>query len=156
MYYKPRRARYRLIAVALALFCTLFLCACAASQNPPQSPALPESSAGAQSEDAYQKITAEQAKQMIDQGGVIVVDVRTAEEYEQAHIPGALLVENETSGNDMPAALPDKQAALIVYCRTGVRSKQAADKLVALGYQHVYDMGGIVDWHFATESGAAE
>ncbi|MDD3335613.1 MAG: rhodanese-like domain-containing protein [Eubacteriales bacterium] len=105
---------------------------------------------------AYHKITAEEAKKMMDEGDVIVVDVRRAEEYEQKHIPGAILAPNETIAEDAAAILPDKDATLLVHCRTGIRSKQASDKLVKLGYTKVYDMGGIVDWPYETESGAYE
>lgn len=100
----------------------------------------------------YHKISAEEAKDMIDSGDVTVVDVRTEEEYNEAHIPGAVLVSNESISSEPPEALPDKDGILIVYCRTGVRSRQASDKLVELGYTQVYDMGGIVDWEYETES----
>lgn len=90
---------------------------------------------------------------MLDEGGVTVVDVRTAEEYAEQHIPGAVLVPNESIGDEPPAKLPDQDAVLLVHCRTGVRSKQASDKLIKLGYTQVYDFGGIVDWPYETESG---
>lgn len=102
--------------------------------------------------DAYHKIDAEQAKGMIDEGGVTIVDVRTEEEYNTAHIPDSILVPNETIGDADPAALPDKDAVLLVHCRTGVRSKQASDKLIQLGYTNVYDFGGIADWPYETVS----
>lgn len=99
-------------------------------------------------EQAYHKITAEEAKQMMDEGGVTVVDVRTEAEYKEGHIPGAVLVPNETIGSEPPEALPELDAVLLVHCRTGVRSKQAADKLVEMGYTQVYDFGGIRDWPY--------
>lgn len=102
----------------------------------------------------YRKITAEEGKTLMDAGGVVVVDVRRADEYEAGHIPGAVNVPNESIGDAQPAELPDLDAALIVYCRTGVRSKQTADKLVELGYTSVSDMGGIVDWSYDTVTGA--
>lgn len=105
---------------------------------------------------AYHKITAEEAKKMIDAGGVTIVDVRTAEEYAEKHIPGAVLVPNESIGEDPPEQLPDQDAVLLVHCRTGVRSRQASDKLVGLGYTQIYDFGGIADWPYETESGPAE
>lgn len=89
----------------------------------------------------------------MEQGGVAIVDVRTPEEYAEAHIPGAVNIPNETIGSQKPEALPDEDAALILYCRTGRRSKEASDKLLALGYQNISDMGGILDWTFETESG---
>lgn len=97
---------------------------------------------------SYHKITAGQAKSMMDAGGVTVIDVRRNDEYAAGHIAGALLVPNETIGKEPPAALPDKDAVLLVHCRTGVRSKQAAEKLVKMGYRNVYDFGGIVDWPY--------
>lgn len=121
----------------------------------PENSAAPSAVSGSQN-GAYHKITAEKAKEMIDAGGVTVVDVRTAEEYAQKHIPGAVLVPNESIGGEPPEKLPDKDAVLLVHCRTGVRSKQASEKLVKLGYTQVYDFGGIVDWTYETQSGAAE
>ena len=99
---------------------------------------------------AYHKIDAEEGKQMIDAGGVIIVDVRTPEEYASGHIPGAISIPNENISTQQPEGLSDFDEDLIVYCRTGVRSKQASDKLIAIGYQNVYDMGGIVDWPYNT------
>lgn len=100
----------------------------------------------------YHKITAEEGKKMMDEGNVTVVDVRTSEEFEEEHIPDAINIPNETIGSEMPDALPDKDTALIVYCRTGVRSKDASEKLEKLGYQKIYDIGGIVDWPYQTKS----
>lgn len=102
----------------------------------------------------YHKITAEEAKEMMEQGGVTIVDVRREDEYTQGHIPGALLLPNEEIGDSQPEALPDKDAVLLVYCRTGVRSRQASDKLLKLGYKNIYDMGGITDWQYETETGS--
>lgn len=123
------------------------LAACGASPN-----ASPAPSAAADTESAYHKIDAEKAKEMIDAGDVTVVDVRREDEYSAGHLPGAILVPNETIGTEPPEALPSLEAALIVYCRTGVRSKQASDKLVEIGYTAVYDMGGIVDWPYEKET----
>ena len=79
---------------------------------------------------------------------VVVVDVRTREEYDGGHIENAVLVPNESIESEMPEALPDKEATLLVYCRSGRRSKQAAEKLLKLGYQNVYDFGGVIDWPY--------
>lgn len=98
--------------------------------------------------DAYHKITAEEAKQMMDQGNATVVDVRTEDEYKAGHIPGSILIPNEEIGTERPQELPDPEAILLVHCRTGVRSKEASDKLVKMGYTNVYDFGGIVDWPY--------
>ncbi len=101
----------------------------------------------------YQKITAEQAKQMMEEGGVTVVDVRRNDEYDNGHIPGAKLVPNEVIELQAEELLPDKDAVLLIYCRSGNRSKQAADKLLAMGYQAVYDFGGIIDWPYDIVTG---
>lgn len=102
-------------------------------------------------EDAYHKITAEEAKEMIEKGNVTIVDVRTEEEYIESHIPKAILVSNESIDDNVIEVLPDKDEVLLIYCRTGVRSKQASKKLVELGYTKVYDFGGIVDWPYERE-----
>lgn len=110
----------------------------------------------AKQEGGVTKIDAAKAKEMMDAGGVTIVDVRTAEEYEEAHVPDAVLVPLDTIGSEAPAALPDKEATLLVYCRSGRRSAQASAKLAELGYQAVYDFGGIIDWPYDTQTGAAQ
>ena len=97
---------------------------------------------------AYQKISAEEAYEMMASQEVVVVDVRTQEEYDGGHIENAVLVPNESIVSEMPEAPPDKEATLLVYCRSGRRSKDAAQKLLALGYQSVYDFGGVIDWPY--------
>ncbi len=110
----------------------------------------------AKQENGVKKIDAQKAKELMAGGSVTVVDVRTAEEYEEAHVPGAVLVPLDTIGAEAPAALPDKKAVLLVYCRSGRRSAQAAAQLAELGYETVYDFGGIIDWPYETETGAAQ
>ena len=97
---------------------------------------------------AYQKISAEEAYEMMASQEVVVVDVRTQEEYDGGHIENAVLVPNESIGSEMPETLPDKEATLLIYCRSGRRSKDAAQKLLKLGYQSVYDFGGVIDWPY--------
>ena len=80
--------------------------------------------------------------------GVVVVDVRTREDYDGGHIENTVLVPNESIGSEMPETLPDKEATLLIYCRSGRRRKDAAQKLLALGYQSVYDFGGVIDWPY--------
>ncbi len=96
----------------------------------------------------FRKIDPEEAKSMIDQGNVIIVDVRRSDEFEEGHIPGAILVPNETILTEAAAKLPDKTSVLLIYCRSGRRSAEAAEKLLSLGYVHVYDFGGILDWPY--------
>lgn len=132
----------RYLAVGILLAGSLFLSACGRSGK--------GASSGA---GGYHKISAEEAKEMMDAGGVTVVDVRREDEYSQGHVPGAILVPNESIGDEQPEGLPDMDAVLLVYCRSGVRSKQAAKKLVDLGYKEVYDFGGIISWPYETEEG---
>jgi phage shock protein E len=102
----------------------------------------------------YHKISAEDAKERMDSGdAVIILDVRTQEEYDEDHIPGAILIPNETIGEERPALLPDLDAEILIYCRSGRRSAEAAKKLVALGYSKVYDFGGIIGWPYETAEG---
>ena len=98
----------------------------------------------------YRKITAEQASEMMNTQEVVIVDVRTQSEYDEGHIQNAVLIPNETIGSEPPANLPDKNAVILVYCRSGRRSEEAARKLVNLGYVSVYDFGGINDWTYGT------
>lgn len=102
---------------------------------------------------AYRKITPDEGRAMMDEGVAVVLDVRRSEEYKNGHIPGAINLPNENITNGKPEILTDTDETIIVYCRTGVRSKQAADKLVNLGYTNVNDMGGIVDWPYETVEG---
>lgn len=97
---------------------------------------------------SYHKISAEEAKTKMSEETVIIVDVRTQEEYDAGHIENAMLIPNESISGE-PTELPDKDAVILVYCRSGNRSKQASDKLVDLGYTQVYDFGGIIDWPYA-------
>ena len=99
----------------------------------------------------YKRITAEEAKARIDSGNdIIILDVRTEEEYNSGHIPNAILIPNETITDKMPDLLPDLDAEILIYCRSGNRSAQAAKKLIAIGYTNVYDFGGIIDWPYDT------
>lgn len=144
--------KYVLLIAALAGVCALLLTACSGSGGTSASSS-GSASGSAGEETAYRKITAQEAKELMDAGGVTVVDVRTAEEYAAGHIPNALLVPNETIGDTQPEALPDQDAVLLVYCRSGRRSEDAARKLAALGYKTVYDFGGMIDWPYDTVSG---
>lgn len=95
----------------------------------------------------YTQIDQETAKQMMEaDDGHVVVDVRRQDEYDAGHIPGAILIPNESIGCDAPEALPNYDQIILVYCRSGNRSKQAAQKLGSMGYSHVYEFGGITTW----------
>ena len=95
----------------------------------------------------YRQISQEEAKEMMEQDdGHVIVDVRRQDEFETGHIPGAICIPNETIGTEQPKALPDLDQIILVYCRSGNRSKEAAEKLFYIGYNRVYEFGGIIDW----------
>jgi len=96
----------------------------------------------------FKIIKAEEAKKMIDKGGVTIVDVRRPDEFAAGHIKNAVNVPNETIGTEKPKELTNVNATLLVYCRTGIRAADASAKLVKMGYKNVYDMGGIRDWPY--------
>ena len=97
-------------------------------------------------------ITAEEAKQIMDsEEGYIILDVRTQEEYDQGHIPGATQISPEEMAEKAEDVLTDKNQLILVYCRSGRRSKIAAEALVELGYTNIKEFGGIIDWPYETE-----
>ena len=96
-------------------------------------------------------ITAEEAKKIMDsEDGYIILDVRTQEEYDQGHIPGAILIPDSEINLRAEKELTDKDQLLLVYCRSGRRSKLAAEALVELGYTNIKEFGGIIDWPYET------
>ena len=102
----------------------------------------------------YRQVNMDEAITMMEEGsGYIILDVRTPGEFEEKHIPGAINVANETIGTDEIPELPDKDQLILVYCRSGNRSKQASEKLVALGYTNIVEFGGINDWPGETVTG---
>ena len=95
----------------------------------------------------YRQITMQEAAQLMKtEQNYILLDVRSDMEYSAGHIPGAVLLPNETIGSDPIPQLPNKDQLIMVYCRSGNRSKQAAEKLVRLGYTNVVEIGGIHSW----------
>ncbi len=95
----------------------------------------------------YTQITQDKAKEIMSTDeNCIIVDVRRQDEFGSGHIPGAICIPNESIGSEMPAELPDTHQVILVYCRSGRRSKQAAQKLADIGYDNVYEFGGIIDW----------
>lgn len=105
----------------------------------------------------YHKISAEEAYQMMkDTGDYILLDVRTKEEYDQSHIEGAVLIPDNEISAKAGEQLPDRSAVILVYCRSGRRSSGAAKQLVDMGYDNVYDFGGIIDWPYNLAGGAKE
>lgn len=103
---------------------------------------------------AYHQISQEEAKRMMEaDDGHVIVDVRRQDEYDSGHIPGAILIPNESIDTEMPSELPDKEQVILVYCRSGRRSKEASEKLADMGYTNIYEFGGIIDWTGETVTG---
>jgi phage shock protein E len=134
------------IAAVLSLFGLLPASGCAKEAAP--------------SESGYHKISAEEARRMMQETETyILLDVRTQEEFDAGHIEGAVLLPDYRIGADAEEALPDRDAVILVYCRSGRRSADAAKELAGMGYTQLYDFGGILDWPYETvvpEGGAEE
>ena len=97
----------------------------------------------------YEQISGAEAKALMDsESGYIIIDARTQEEYDEGHIPGAILIPEYEIADRAEKELPDKDQMILVYCRSGRRSKIAAEELVKLGYTNVKEFGGIIDWEY--------
>ena len=107
---------------------------------------------GNSADGSYQQITQEEAKEMMDSQEVIILDVREQNEYDSGHIPGAVLLPvgiiDETTAAEV---IPEKDSTVLVYCRSGNRSKTASSTLADLGYTNIYEFGGINDWPYEIE-----
>lgn len=121
------------------LLAALFLTACGQKNETKQ-------------EATYMNITAQEAKNLMDtEEGYIILDVRTQEEFDEGHIPGAIQISHEEVEEKAEDVLTDKDQLILVYCRSGRRSKLAAEALVALGYTNIKEFGGIIDWPYEVE-----
>ena len=108
---------------------------------------------GNTSDGSYEQITQEEAKEMMDTQEVIILDVREQDEYDSGHIPGAVLLPVGTIDKDTAAeVIPETDSTVLVYCRSGNRSKTASSALAELGYTNIYEFGGINTWPYETES----
>lgn len=131
----------KLLLVILAVLVAAGAAGCGQAENTPEVYKM-----------TYKSISAEEAKQIMDeQEGYLIVDVRRADEYAEGHVPGAILVPNETIREKAEECLPDKDQVLLVYCRSGRRSKEASAVLAELGYSNVLEFGGIIDWPYDIE-----
>lgn len=107
---------------------------------------------GASEEKGYQQISQEEAKEMMDSQEVLILDVREQDEYDSGHIPGAVLLPVGSITEESAAeVIPEKDATVLVYCRSGNRSKTAAKALAELGYTGIYEFGGISTWPYDVE-----
>ena len=134
-----------LLPAVIALTAVLILTGCGSSAD--------DKTAG--DKKTYRQVSSEKAAAMMEEEeNYIILDVRTQEEYETAHIPGAICIPNETIGTDDIPELPDKDQLILVYCRSGNRSKQASEKLAKQGYTNIVEFGGINSWTGETVSGS--
>ena len=100
----------------------------------------------------YRNITAQEAKQIMDtQQGYVILDTRAQDEYDESHIPGAILIPHDEITEKAEGILTDKDQLILVYCRSGRRSKLAAEALQKLGYTNILEFGGIIDWPYEVE-----
>lgn len=107
---------------------------------------------GTKMENTYQQISQEEAKNMMDTQEVMILDVREQDEFDAGHIPGALLLPVGTnSGESAAAVIPELDSVVLVYCRSGNRSKTASSALAELGYTNIYEFGGINTWPYEVE-----
>ena len=107
---------------------------------------------GNTADSSYQQISQEEAKEMMDTQDVIILDVREQDEYDSGHIPGAVLLPvNSIDETRAAQVIPTKDTTVLVYCRSGNRSRTASARLAGLGYTQVYEFGGIRDWPYETE-----
>lgn len=119
----------------------------------PEKP-VPSTAPSAHDELGYRIVSMDEAIAIMEEeSDYILLDVRTAEEFEERHIPGALNIDNEAIGTEEIPELPNKDQLILVYCRSGNRSKQASSKLAALGYTNIVEFGGINDWPNETVGG---
>lgn len=101
---------------------------------------------------SYQQVDTEAAKELMDtEDDYVILDARTQTEYDEGHIPGAILIPHDTVVTAAENALPDKGQLILVYCRSGNRSKEASQALVDLGYTNVVEFGGINSWPYEVE-----
>ena len=134
-----------LLPAVIALTAVLILTGCGSSAD--------DKTAG--DKKTYRQVSPEEAAAMMEEESYyIILDVRTQEEYETAHIPGAICIPNETIGTEDIPELPDKDQLILVYCRSGNRSKQASEKLAKQGYANIVEFGGINSWTGETVSGS--
>ena len=104
--------------------------------------------------DGYMQITQDEAKSLMDsEKDYIILDVRTIEEFNESHIDGAILIPDYEIGEKAEETLTDKNQLILVYCRSGRRSKLASAQLAKMGYTNVKEFGGIIDWSYGTVSG---
>lgn len=127
----------------LCITALVFFTSCSSPKQQTENPPSSENTT------LYTKITPEEAKNIMDnEDNVIILDVRTQEEFDSGHIEGAILLPYDQISEKASEVLPDKNQTILVYCRSGNRSKTASETLISMEYTKVYDFGGIIDWPY--------
>ena len=136
-----------------ALLALMLLAGCGTTSTTPSTNETTSNETASNETADYRQISMEDAVTMMaEEENYIILDVRTEAEYAERHIPNAINIPNESIGSEEIPDLPDKDQLILVYCRSGNRSKQAAEKLAALGYTNIVEFGGINDWPGETVS----
>ena len=140
----------KLLIFSLALLLGYgILAGCSAIKEP--APDVPDEPKEEQKKNEYKQITQSEAKALMDsETNYIILDTREQYEYDEGHISGAILIPYTEIESKAASALPDKEQLILVYCRSGRRSKIAAQSLADLGYTNVKEFGGIIDWEYGT------
>lgn len=147
--YKSEPGKTLEVHMKIQLFITILMMAVAMMAGCSSSNA---GESGESEDSTYQQISPEEAKELMDtETDYVILDVRTKEEYEGGHVAAAVCIPNETIDDTVTEQLPDKDQLILVYCRSGNRSKQAAQKLADLGYTDIREFGGINTWQYEME-----
>lgn len=140
---------FRLFSLLLASVLLISFGGCKAKEEAPLSTEAPTTKTTEMINMTYEQISQDEAKRIMDtESDYIIIDARTQEEFDEGHIENAILIPEYEIQKKAPELIPDKNALILVYCRSGRRSKIASEALVQLGYTNVKEFGGIIDWEY--------
>ena len=136
----------QIFAFAGTLVPVLLIAGCIAQNPSEHEPSMSHDEILERTKVEYIKITPQEARHMISRGGVIILDVRTRREYDEGHIKDAVLLPGNEIADNVKNVIADKNQTILVYCRSGARSARASRTLIDMGYEKIYDLGGIENW----------
>ena len=140
---------FRLFSLLLASVLLVSFGGCKAKEEAPLSTEAPTTKTTEMINMTYEQISQNEAKRIMDtESDYIIIDARTQEEFDEGHIKNAILIPEYEIQEKAPELIPDKNALILVYCRSGRRSKIASEALAELGYTNVKEFGGIIDWEY--------
>ncbi len=142
--------KFRLLSLFLVIVTVVSFGGCASKEKESHLPKETETTKATEMINmTYEQIPQQEAKRIMDtESDYVIIDARTQEEFDEGHIPGAILIPEYEIAEKAPDLIPDKNALILVYCRSGRRSKIASKALVDLGYTNVKEFGGIIDWQY--------